>query len=50
MDESGRARGRLRAEERAQFLQINRLGDVKEIQYAEVAARDQFCGSDAPEF
>src|SRR5260370_24449016 len=50
MDESGWARRCFRAKEYTQFLQINRVGDVKEIQCAEMAGRDHFCGSTAPEF
>src|SRR6266478_2566869 len=44
MDEPGRARRCFRAQEYTQFLQINRLGDVKEIQCAEMAARNHFAG------
>src|SRR5258706_9322182 len=50
MDKAGRAWGGLRTEERPQLLQVNRLGDVKDVQYAEIAARDHFCGNAAPEF
>jgi hypothetical protein len=49
MDETGRARGCLRTEEGAQLLEVNRLGDVKKVQNAEVAARN-FRGSAAQKF
>src|SRR5258706_15408003 len=49
MDETGRAGSGVRAEKNAQLLQINRFGDVEEVQHPEIAARDYSCGTDVPE-
>src|SRR5258708_5538958 len=49
MDEAGRAGRGVRAEKNAQLLQIDRFGDVEEVQHPEIAARDYPCGTDVPE-
>src|SRR6267154_1350776 len=49
MDETGRAGRGVRAEKNAQLLQIDRFGDVEEVQHPEIAARDYPCGTDVPE-